>query len=141
MKCTHFAVFEPIPKSQVVINQILLSSGPCRLSRVSQSIVSGPYPFRAFSIQQSDAKDKVERKLLVPLLFMTWLMKLGYDRGYSDIGIEPQIGGPMRGHVCKYGLDPLASVIVADDHPKDVRELLDGCCSKGVNVGIAFGEQ
>lgn len=141
MKRTHLAVFEPIPKSEVVINQILSSSGPCHLSRVSQSIMSGPYPFRAFSIRQSDTKDEVERKLFVPLLFMTWLMKLGYDGGYSDIGIEPQIGGPMRGHTRKYGLDPLAGDIVADDHPKKVGELLDSCCSKGVNVGITFGEQ
>ncbi len=54
------------------------------------------------------------------LRLMAWFMELRYEWGYSDIRIELKLGRPVRGHSCKYRLDPLAGDIVTNDDPKQV---------------------
>jgi hypothetical protein len=109
------SILEPVPKSEMIVKDILARARSLGLGRVTQRIVGRPYTLGCLQIRETDTRYEVERVHLMISGSMHGFMEFR-NRGYkSRRGSEVNISGPVVRHPMEEVDEPLTSDVVADE--------------------------
>lgn len=118
-------ILEPVPKSEMIVEDILARARSLGLGRVTQRIVGRPHTLGRLQIRETDTRYEIEGVHLMIGGSVHGFMEFG-DRGYkSRRRSKFDISGPVVRHPVEEVDEPLTGDVIAD---QDNRK---GCTPNG----------